>query len=344
MTALTDTLRERLSRRGRRAQADCGALGTVTVEALSPRECAALGMRDGGRGLLYAACRELQRSGEALRREGRLFTPEEVTQYVSDEEARQAAQVILELSGVTGADKTDLSGQPDGSAGPDSPEAGDGGEAVAGRPASVRNGTGRTDAAENDEVRLDSVQQVTEDEEVRPLSVQPPETVLEEIRLSSVQSDRESVAGSGQVSRETEAGTAEWDRGPETDKKAQGMGEGPSGRTQNVVRPSAAATTESGAETDRTLGLHETESEFPETVHEIESDFPETVHETKSEFQGNGQGGLHEMESDFPEAVHETKSEIRGDRQERLHETESEFAERTARLLLEGLRRAAAVR
>ena len=80
--ALADILRERVSRRGRTAQVDCGALGTVTVEALSPRECAALGMADGGRALLYAACRELQAAGETLRRERRLFTPDEVTQYV----------------------------------------------------------------------------------------------------------------------------------------------------------------------------------------------------------------------------------------------------------------------
>ena len=99
--ALTDILRERVSRRGRTAQVDCGALGTVTVEALSPRECAALGMADGGRALFYAACRELQAAGETLRRERRLFTPDEVTAYVSDGEARTAARTVLALSGVT---------------------------------------------------------------------------------------------------------------------------------------------------------------------------------------------------------------------------------------------------
>ena len=50
--ALADVLRERISRRGRTAEVACGLLGTVTVEALPPRECAALGMRDGGRALL----------------------------------------------------------------------------------------------------------------------------------------------------------------------------------------------------------------------------------------------------------------------------------------------------
>lgn len=99
--ALADVLRQRVSRRGRTAQVECGELGTVTVEALPPRECAALGMKDGGRALLYAACRELQAAGETLRRERRLFTPDEVTQYVSDGEARTAARTVLALSGVT---------------------------------------------------------------------------------------------------------------------------------------------------------------------------------------------------------------------------------------------------
>ena len=99
--ALADVLRERVSRRGRTAEVACGLLGTVTVEALPPRECAALGLRDGGRALLYAACRDLQTAGETLRREGRLFTPAEVTAYVSDEEAAAAARTVLALSGVT---------------------------------------------------------------------------------------------------------------------------------------------------------------------------------------------------------------------------------------------------
>ena len=99
--ALADVLRERVSRRGRTAEVACGLLGTVTVEALPPRECAALGLRDGGRALLYAACRDLQTAGETLRRERRLFTPAEVTAYVSDEEAVAAARTVLALSGVT---------------------------------------------------------------------------------------------------------------------------------------------------------------------------------------------------------------------------------------------------
>ena len=100
--ALADVLRERVSRRGCTAEVACGLLGTVTVEALPPRECAALGLRDGGRALFYAACRDLQTAGETLRREGRLFTPAEVTAYVSDAEAEAAARTVLALSGVLG--------------------------------------------------------------------------------------------------------------------------------------------------------------------------------------------------------------------------------------------------
>ena len=66
----------------------------------------------------------------------------------------------------------------------------------------------------------------------------------------------------------------------------------------------------------------------------------DSVHENKSEVSER----LHEIKSDFgktePESLHESTSEIR----KRLHETESELAERVARRLLEGLRRAAAVR
>ena len=64
--ALADVLRERVSRRGCTAEMACGLLGTVTVEALPPRECAALGLRDGGRALFYAACRDVVRLADVL--------------------------------------------------------------------------------------------------------------------------------------------------------------------------------------------------------------------------------------------------------------------------------------
>ena len=71
------------------------------MEALPVRELELLlRQADGARAVFYAACRELQAAGETLRRERRLFTPDEVKQYVPDEEARTAARTVLALSGV----------------------------------------------------------------------------------------------------------------------------------------------------------------------------------------------------------------------------------------------------
>ena len=95
--ALLDILRERTARRGTHAQVDCGELGQMTVEALPPAECARL--QNNPRALLYAACRELQAAGEALRKEGRIFRPDEILEYLTDAEAQTAAQVVLSLSG-----------------------------------------------------------------------------------------------------------------------------------------------------------------------------------------------------------------------------------------------------
>ena len=82
----------------------------------------------------------------------------------------------------------------------------------------------------------------------------------------------------------------------------------------------------------------------PTSLHEIRSEFPESVHEIKSESDRKGRGSLHETESEFREGLHETTSEFDENRRESLHEITSELAERVAERLLEGLRRAAAVR
>lgn len=102
--ALLDTLRERTARKGTAAQVDCGELGFLSLEALSPAECDQLGKNP--RGLFYAACRELQKCGEVLRKEGKLFRPDEILSYVTDDEAARAMQVILDISGanLTGTD------------------------------------------------------------------------------------------------------------------------------------------------------------------------------------------------------------------------------------------------
>ncbi len=382
--ALADILRERVSRRGRTAQVDCGALGTVTVEALSPRECAALGMADGGRALLYAACRELQAAGETLRRERRLFSPDEVTAYVADGEARTAARTVLALSGVTpdegAAESPDKSGEAE-------------------RP-------DRTDE-KTAETRLETVHETVQQmSEVRPETVQLPEDApakppaegenrlatvhetvqqMSEVRPGNVQFPEDAPAdgqvsrefsGDGKSVRETPSVVAVSDFEPQnlalSEKNDDFMSplelSGDNVELSGQMAGMHEITSELPVETAGTL--HETEPEVPESLHEITSDFEEqaapflheskseiqpSVHESKSESAANGQQALHEMkselrqplhetESDFREGLHETKSEVDENRREGLHETTSELAEQVAARLLEGLRRAAAVR
>ena len=416
--ALADVLRERVSRRGRTAEVACGLLGTVTVEALPPRECAALGLRDGGRALFYAACRDLQTAGETLRREGRLFTPAEVTAYVSDEEAAAAARTVLALSGVT-AD----------------------GDGASTKSAEVRLGDVQkngahlaVDASSEEEIRLDGVQENTgqkaevrlEDvrndgpyfaakapsaREVRLADVQENgdltgkvrhEDVREkavqkaEIRLGDVRKP-DSTAEDGQVSHEFFDGNGSDRTAPilggvsdfvpqnlalseENDRfsaplELSGNDEEVSGRGSNLHEQKSEAgealhemNSESAAV--RRRGLHESRSEVGEPVHEMKSDLTaerreglheskseaeETLHETKSESAAERRRGLHESRSEVGETVHEMKSDLTTERRdglhenrsevgETVHETKSESVERFAEGLLEGLRRAAAVR
>lgn len=306
--ALADILRERVSRRGRTAEVDCGELGTVTVEALSPQECAALGMADGGRALLYAACRELQEAGEALRRERRLFTPDEVTQYVSDGEALAAARTVLALSGVT------------------------------------------LDSPDSPENRLETVQDSEKDlSKIRLESVQESGKQFSEIRPGIVQFPEDAPAD-GQVSREFSGETPSMGDVSHFEPQNLALSE-KNGHFMSPLKLSGDKRELSG----RMAALHETESEFRSTVHETESEFPGTVHEIKSEFAANEQQALHEMKSEFQKPLHETESEFQEglheitsefdeNRREPLHEMTSELAEKLAAYLLEGLRRAAAVR
>ena len=100
MMALADILLDRVSRRGRTAQILCRELGEMTVEALPAGEISAL-LRspNGQRAVVYAACRELQAVGEALRGKGQLFQPDEIMNFLSENEVQIALQSILELSG-----------------------------------------------------------------------------------------------------------------------------------------------------------------------------------------------------------------------------------------------------
>ena len=352
--ALADILRERVSRRGRTAEVECGALGTVTVEALPPRECAALGMRDGGRALLYAACRDLQTAGEALRREGRLFTPAEVTAYVSDEEAAAAARTVLALSGVT-AD----------------------GDGASTKSAEVRLGDVQNnrahlavEAPSEEEIRLGDVQENAEVLHDRVRNNRPHFSVKApfagEFRLGDVQENTEirlgdvqkpdGTAADGQVSHEFFGG----DGSDRTDPILGGVSDFvPQNLALSEENDRFSAPFELSGKAEEVSGqgsnLHETKSEVGEAAHETKSDFRERLHETKSEFAAERRDGLHESKSEFGERLHETKSEFAAARREGLHESKSEVgetvhesksesAERFAEGLLEGLRRAAAVR
>ena len=390
--ALADVLRERVSRRGRTAEVACGLLGTVTVEGLPPRECAALGMRDGGRALFYAACRDLQTAGETLRREGRLFTPAEVTAYVSDEEAAAAARTVLALSGVT-AD----------------------GDGASTKSAEVRLGDVQNsgahlavEAPSEKEIRLDGVQEntvqkaevrlgdVRNDEphfaakapvagefrladvqengdltgKVRHEDVQEKAVQKAEIRLGDVRKP-DDTAEDGQVSHEFFGG----DGSDRTDPILGGVSDFvPQNLALSEENDRFSAPLELSGNTEEVSGrgsnLHETKSEAGEALHEMKSDLTaarrrglhenrseveEPVHEMKSESAAARRRGLHESRSEVRETVHETKSELTAIRREGLHESESEVGEvvhesksesveRFAEGLLEGLRRAAAVR
>ena len=383
--ALADVLRERVSRRGRTAEVACGLLGTVTVEALPPRECAALGLRDGGRALFYAACRDLQTAGETLRREGRLFTPAEVTAYVSDEEAAAAARTVLALSGVT----TD-------------------GDGASTKSAEVRlgdvqnNGTHlAVEAPSEGEFRLGDVQEngdltgKVRHEDVREKAVQKA-VQKAEIRLGGVRKP-DGTAEDGQVSHEFFGGDGSDRTDPilggvsdfvpqnlalseENDRfsaplELSGNAGEVSGRGSNLHESKSEAgeavhEMKSESAAARRRGLHESKSEVGEPVHEMKSEFAaerreglheskseveEAVHEKKSESATARRRGLHETESEVGETVHEMKSDLTTERRdglhenrsevgETVHETKSESVERFAEGLLEGLRRAAAVR
>ena len=378
--ALADVLRERVSRRGRTAEVACGLLGTVTVEALPPRECAALGMRDGGRALFYAACRDLQTAGETLRREGRLFTPAEVTAYVSDEEAAAAARTVLALSGVTA----------DGNAGD-----GDG---------ALDMSAGDGQSTKSEEVRLGDVQNsgahlavdASSEAEIRLGGVREKAGQKAEVRLGDVRNDAPHFAANAPVAGEFRLGDVQ-ENGDLTGKvrldgvrkKADQTAEI---RLGDVRKPDGTAEDGQvsheffgGDGSDRTdpilggvsdfvpqnLALSEENDRFSaplelsgnagevsvrgSNLHESESEAGEALHEMKSESAAERRGGLHESRSKVEEAVHEMKSESAAMRREGLHEsrseagetvheTKSESVERFAEGLLEGLRRAAAVR
>ena len=347
--ALADVLRERVSRRGRTAEVACGLLGTVTVEALPPRECAAIGMRDGGRALFYAACRDLQTAGETLRREGRLFTPAEVTAYVSDEEAAAAARTVLALSGVT-AD----------------------GDGPSTKSEEVRLGDVQkngahlaVEAPSEKEIRLDGVQ---ENEEVRLSDVRKKAGQKAEVRLGDVRNDEPHFAANAPVAGEFRLADVQENgdltgkvRHEDVRKKA---GQKAEIRLEDVRKPDGTAEDGQvsheffgGDGSDRTdpilggvsdfvpqnLALSEENDRFSaplelsgnteevsgrgSNLHETKSEAGEAVHEMKSDLTAERREGLHESKSEVGETVHETKSELTAERRQDLHENKSEVEE-----------------
>ena len=336
--ALADVLRERVSRRGRTAEVACGLLGTVTVEALPPRECAALGMRDGGRALFYAACRDLQTAGETLRREGRLFTPAEVTAYVSDEEAAAAARTVLALSGVT-ADGDGASTKS---------------EEV--RLGDVQNNGAHlaVDAPSEKEIRLDGVQENTvQKAEVRHEDVRNDEPHFavnapsaREFRLADVQENgdltgkvrHEDVREKAVQKAEVRLGGVQKPDGTAADGQVshEFFGGDGSDRTDPILGgvsdfvPQNLALSEENDRFSAPLELSGSAGEVSgrgSNLHEGKSEAGEALHETKSESAAARRRGLHESGSEVGEVVHETKSESAAARREGLHESKSEVGE-----------------
>ena len=362
--ALADVLRERVSRRGRTAEVACGLLGTVTVEALPPRECAALGLRDGGRALLYAACRDLQTAGETLRREGRLFTPAEVTAYVSDEEAAAAARTVLALSGVTAdgdgpstksAEVRHEDVQKDGAhLAVDAPSEKeirlDGVQENTVQKAEVRLGDVRNDgpyfAAKAPSARefqlADVREKAGQKAKVRHEDVREKADQKAEIRLGDVRKP-DGTAADGQVSHEFFGG----DGSDRTDPILGGVSDFvPQNLALSEENDRFSAPLELSGNTEEVSGrgsnLHESESEAGEAVHEKKSDLTaerreglheskseveEAVHEMKSESAVARRDALHESKSEVEEPVHETKSESAAARRQGLHEKKSEAGE-----------------
>lgn len=357
MTALADTLRERASRRGRTAQVDCGALGTLTVEALPLRECAALARGpDGDRAVFYAACRELQAAGEALRRAGQVFAPDGVMQYVSDREAALAARAVLALSGVER--------QPDGpevleqADGPEGPEPADGaevpgsGDSPAGAPRETADpgGAVRADgAAAPDGTAAGSSGQIAK---TRLETVQDFVKQFSEIRPEDVQKQEAETAGppvvrrkAGKDFREIRRGTVQTTPAGETAPAAEaGRDERPpenGGQVSHEFPKSLGKNGEARKSDKKTQSLVEKpEKRLQNVAEKTERRARETALglAKRRETEGEGcekeaelLGPLHEMTSESgggPKAdMHETASEAAGGAETEMHEIKSETPE-----------------
>lgn len=348
--ALLDVLKERTQRRSATAQVDCGELGLLSVEALPPAELERLGS---DRAVLYAACRELQSAGEALRRDGKLFAPDEITAYLSNEEAASGAAAVRDISGVTasrrdsgaGTDTASGAAERTDSPGPrtetreirlDAVQAetarhiGDGQEKP--EPGSTGD-AGLSTRTEKREIRLDTVQSVSETTKVRHESVQQAAPADRDISAPLPGNHRgqdsreffQEVPGPGKTDKQSQGvvDLSGWDPRNLDSLSANGLGAG----TMAATGRTAPAAHEAGSELPE--GMHETTSEFgrsgTEAVHETTSELSEKMHESTSEFGGPGTGRLHETGSELRKTLHETESESGGPQAEELHETTSGY-------------------
>ncbi len=291
---LAEELRARAARQGRSATIECGALGTVTVEALPVRELELMFRGpDGQRAVFYAACRELQAAGEELRKAGQVFAPDGIMQFVSNSEAAAAAQTVLELSG-----------QPDFSAKTENQL-----ESV------------HEFVQQIPEVRQDIVQEQVvssaepqAERENQLTTVQETVQQLSEIRPVTVQFP-ETAPAAGQVSREfSPNGDSGWvtpSEGTVSDFEQQ--------------NPALPEKNDGFMLSFEVSGDHGKVPGQMEGMNEIKSEFGEGQQETTSGFQDGNRESLHETTSEFQggnwESPHETTSEFQGGNRESLHET-----------------------
>lgn len=253
---LAERLAARASAREATAQVDCGELGSVTVEALPVRELELLLREpDGQRAVFYAACRELQTAGEDLRREGKIFTPYGIMQFVSDSEARAGAEAVLSLSGWSVGEPGEvrlLSAQENSG--------------------TVRPGSVRMEGAENpasSEVRLSSVQMAGGPSEGDGQVSH--ETGAETAAARKDSRRTQTVGGFAYNSAQNvvsygEQGLVSAGAAPDT---VGGVHETESEFGGAKPRQSRETTSESG------MRLHESASESPEMLHDMESELAE---------------------------------------------------------------------
>ena len=296
---------------------------------------------------------------------------------VSDEEAAAAARTVLTLSGVTASGDGPSTKSAEVRLG-DVQNSGAHLAVDASSEEEIRLADVQENTVQKAEVRLGDVRNdaphlaanTPSEGEFRLGDVRKKAVQKAEIRLDGVQKP-DGIAADGQVSHEFFGG----DGSDRTDPILGGVSDFvPQNLALSEENDRFSAPLELSGNTEEVSGrgsnLHESKSEVEETVHEMKSESAaerrrglhesrsevgEPVHEMKSESAAERREGLHESKSEVGETLHEMKSESAAARRrglhenrsevgETVHETKSESVERFAEGLLEGLRRAAAVR